>query len=148
MRKRTQKISIILGISVIIVLCGTFFFLRSEAFLNWVETRLESELESRITKGYTADIGDIKGSIFGKVTISGVKISKEGEPVIATKDVGLKYNLLGLLTRKFEVKELTVDEPEIHARYDSENTLNLSNIFRKPPSNEDTSQFSFAVKET
>ena len=151
MRKRIQKISIILGISLVIVLCGAFFFLRSDAFLNWVETRLESELESRITKGYTADVGDIKGSIFGNVTISGVKISKEGEPVISTKSVVLKYNWLGLLTRKFEVKELTVNAPEIYAKHDPDNTLNLSNIFREDPSSEedpssDAPQFSFAIK--
>ena len=152
MRKRIQKISIILGISLVIVLCGAFLFLRSDAFLNWVETRLASELESRIAKDYTADIGDIKGSIFGNITISGVKISKEDEPVISTKNVVLKYNLLGLLTRKFEVRELTVDDPEIRAKIDLNGKLNLSNIFLKNPSDkeipssEDTPQFSFAVE--
>ena len=147
MRKRIQKIAIFLGIFVILALCGGFFFIRSDTFLNWVETRLASELESRIEEGYTADIGDIKGSIFGNVAISGVKISKEGKPVISTTRVILKYNLLGLLTRKFEVKELRVVEPEIHARHDSERTLNLSNIFRKTEPSENTSQFSFAVEK-
>ena len=147
MRKRIQKIAIFLGIFIILAGCGGFFFIRSDAFLNWVEKRLESELENRIAKGYTADIGDIKGSIFGNVAISGVKISKEGEPVISTKRVVLKYNLLGLLTRKFEVKELTVSEPEIHAKHDSDRTLNLSNIFQENPSSESTSEFSFAVEK-
>ena len=118
MRKRIQKISIILGIFIILALCGAFFFIRSDAFLNWVETRLESELESRIAKGYTADIGNIKGSIFGNVTISDVKISKEGEPVISTRRAVLKYNLLGLLTRKFEVRELSIVEPKIRVKHD------------------------------
>ena len=147
MRKRIQKISIFLGIFIILALCGGFFFIRSDAFLNWVETRLESELESRIKEGYTADIGDIKGSIFGNVTISGVKISKEGEPVISTRRAVLKYNLLGLLTRKFEVRELRVVEPEIHAKHEPDNTLNLSNIFQETPPSENTSQFSFAVEK-
>ena len=152
MRKRIQKISIILGISLVIVLCGTFFFLRSDAFLNWVETRLASELESRIAKGYTADIGDIKGSIFGNVAISGVKISKEGEPVISTESVVLKYNWLGLLTRKFEVTELQVVAPEIHAKHDPDSTFNLSNILREDPSSgedpssDDAPQFGFAIQ--
>ena len=147
MRKRIQKIAIFLGIFIILALCAGFFFIRSDTFLNWVETRLASELESRIEEGYTAVIGDIKGSIFGNVTISGVKISKEGEPVISTGNVVLKYNWLGLLTRKFEVTELRVDDPEIHAKYDSESTLNLSNIFTKTAPSENTSQFSFAVEE-
>ena len=147
MRKRIQKISIILGIFIILALCGAFFFIRSDAFLNWVETRLESELESRIAKGYTADIGNIKGSIFGNVTISDVKISKEGEPVISTRRAVLKYNLLGLLTRKFEVRELSIVEPKIRVKHDPDGGLNLSNIFRETPASENTSKFSFAVKK-
>ena len=147
MRKRIQKIAIFLGIFIILALCGAFFFIRSDAFLNWVETRLESELESRIKKDYTADIGDIKGSIFGNVTISDVKISKEGEPVISTRRAVLKYNLLGLLTRKFEVRELSIVEPEIRVKHDPDGGLNLSNIFRETPDSENTSQFSFAVEK-
>ena len=152
MHKRIQKIAIFLGIFIILALCAGFFFVRSDTFLNWVETRLASELESRIEEGYTADIGDIKGSIFGNVAISGVKISKEGEPVISTGNVVLKYNWLGLLTRKFEVTELTVDAPEIHAKHDPDGTFNLPNILQEdPPSGEDSSsddapQFGFAVQ--
>ena len=152
MRKRIQKTAIFLGIFIILALCGGFFFIRSDAFLNWVEKRLEMELESRIAKGYTTDIGDIKGSIFGNIAISGVKISKAGEPVISTKRVGLKYNLLGLLTHKFEVKELRVNAPEIHAKHDPDGTLNLSNILREnpssgeDPSSDDAPQFGFAIE--
>ncbi|MYA70541.1 hypothetical protein F4Y19_10720, partial [Candidatus Poribacteria bacterium] len=151
MRKKIQRISIFFGIFIILVLCGTFFFLRSETFLNWVETRLASELENQIANGYTADIDDIKGSIFGNVTIRGVKISKDSEPVISTTSVVLKYNWLGLLTRKFEVKELKVVEPEIHVKHDPDGTLNLSNILREDASSgEDSSsadapQFGFAI---
>ena len=147
MRKRIQKIAIFLGIFIILVFCGGFFFVRSDAFLKWVEGRLESELASRITQGYTADVGDIEGSIFGNVAISGVKISQAGEPVISTGRVILKYNLLGLLTRKFEVIELKVNAPEIHAKHDPDGTFNLSNILREPASNENTPQFRFAVEK-
>ncbi|MDE0016563.1 MAG: hypothetical protein OXU51_10270 [Candidatus Poribacteria bacterium] len=151
MRKKIQRISIFFGIFIILVLCGTFFFLRSETFLNWVETRLASELENQIANRYTADIDDIKGSIFGNVTIRGVKISKDSEPVISTTSVVLKYNWLGLLTRKFEVKELKVVEPEIHVKHDPDGTLNLSNILREDASSgedsssEDAPQFGFAI---
>ncbi|MYB96921.1 hypothetical protein F4Y43_24010, partial [Candidatus Poribacteria bacterium] len=121
-------------------------------FLNWEKTRLATAHEKPIAKGYTADIGDIKGSIFGNVTIDSVKISKESEPVISTGNVVLKYNWLGLLTRKFEVTELTVNAPEIHAKHDPDSTLNLSNIFQKDPPSEETPsgddapQFGFAVE--
>lgn len=149
MRKRLQKISIFLGIFLIIGLCGTFFFIRSETFLNWVEKRLKTELENRIAKHYTANIGDIKGNILGSVTVENIAISKKDAPdppVISTQKVVLRYNLLGLLTRKFEVKELTVHNPQIHAEHNPDGNLNLSRIFQESQSNEGTPQFGFAIE--
>ena len=146
MRKRLQKISIFLGIFLIIGLCGTFFFIRSQTFLNWVEGRLETELKNRIKGGYTASIGKIEGNIFGNVSVKSVEISKENKPVVSTGEIILIYNPLGLLTRKFEVKELRVDNPQIQAKHNPGESLNLSNIFRESPSSKDTPQFGFAIE--
>ncbi len=150
MRKRIQKISIFLGISFIILLCGALVFVQSETFLNWVEKRLETELKNRLTADYTISVEDIEGSIFGNVTVKNVKIaeiSEADEPVISTRSVVLKYNLLRLLSRKFEVTELIVDTPEIRAKPDRNGELNLSNIFLEDSSSEDAPQFSFAVEK-
>ncbi len=151
MRRRLQIISICIGILLVVGLCGTFFFIRSSTFLEWVEGRLEAELKNRIDGTYTANVGKIEGNILGSVSIKSVEISKENKPVISTGKVVLKYNLLGLLTRKFEVKELQVDQPEIHARRNLEGALNLSDIFgdqttQDPAQSQASPQFRFAVK--
>ena len=80
-----------------------------------------------------------------------MEISKENTPVISTGRVIFKYNLLGLLTRKLEVKELRVAKAEIHALRNSDGALNLSNIFsdqttQDPPESQDSPQFDFAVE--
>ena len=141
----------------IILLCGALLFVQSETFRVWVEKRVETELRNRLTDDYTISIGKIEGSIFGNVTVRNIKIaevSKTDEPVISTQKVVLKYNLLQLLARRFEVTKLIVDDPEILAKTDSDGKLNLSNIFRKDasskeedPSSKDTPQFSFAVED-
>ena len=155
MRKRLLKISIFLGIFLIVGLFGTFFFIRSQTFLNWVERRLETELKNRITDGYTASIGKIEGNILGSVSVKNVEISKESKPVISTGEVSLIYNPLRLLTRKFEVKKLKVDNPQIHANQNPDGSLNLSNIFQEDPStkntpqdpsSKNTPQFGFAIE--
>ena len=145
MRKRLQKTSIFVGIFLIVGLCGAFFFVRSQTFLDWVEGRLETELKNRITGDYTANIGKIEGNILGSVSIKSVEISKENKPVISTGKVLLKYNLLGLLTRKFEATKLQVDKAEIHARRNSDGDLNLGHIF-KEQTTQGSSQFGFAVE--
>ncbi|MDD9974443.1 MAG: AsmA family protein, partial [Candidatus Poribacteria bacterium] len=155
MRKRLLKISIFIGIFLIIGLFGTFFFIRSQTFLNWVERRLETELKNRITDDYTASIGKIEGNILGSVSAKNVEISKESKPVISTGEVSLIYNPLRLLTRKFEVKKLKVDNPQIHANQNPDGSLNLSNIFQEDPStkntpqdpsSKNTPQFGFAIE--
>ena len=148
MRKRLQIISIFVGIFLIIGLIGTFF-VRSRTFLNWVEGRLETELQNRID--YEVNIGKIEGNIFGSVNVKSIEISKDAEPVISTGQIDFKYNLLGLLTRKFEVKELIVDTPQIYAKHNPDGSLNLSKIFRENTSHEENTaqenpQFDFAVE--
>ena len=158
MRKRIKKISIFLAIFFIIGLCGAFFFLHSEGFLNWVEKRLVTEIEHLLTDDYTANIGDIEGSILGNVTIKGITISKNGapdEPVISTESVVLKYHLFGLLTRKIEITQLTVAKPRIGMKPNADGSLNLAHVFKgntTPDSEEtgkttqDSSKFTFAVE--
>ena len=122
--------------------------------MNWVEKRLATELGYLLTDDYTANIGDIEGSILGNVTINGVTISKNDapdEPVISAEKVLLEYHLLGLLTRKFEVIQLTVSKPRIGAKSNTDGSLNLTRIFRgNTTQNENTTQdspkFTFAVE--
>lgn len=158
MRKRIKKISIFLGIFFIIGLCGAFFFIHSDRFLNWVEKRLVTEIEYLLTEDYTASIGGIEGSILGNVTISDIRISKNDAPdapVISTERVVLKYHLLGLLTRKIEITQLTVTKPRIAAKPNTDGSLNLAHIFKGNTTQDseetgkitqDTAEFAFAVE--
>ena len=131
LRKRLLKISVFIGIFLAVGLFGTFLFIRSENFLRWAETRLEQELQDRITDDYTADIGSIEGNILGSITVENLRISQRDQPIISTGEVHLKYNLIGLLTRKFEVNVLTVDQLEIRIRRNTDGTFNLSDILKK-----------------
>ncbi len=142
---RKVKLKIFVGIFLIVGLCGAFFFVRSQTFLDWVEGRLETELKNRIAGDYTANIGKIEGNILGSVSIKSVEISTKNKPVISTGKVVLKYNLLGLLTRKFEATKLQVDKAEIHALRNSDGDLNLGHIF-KEQTIQGSSQFGFAVE--
>ena len=58
---RKVKLKICVGIFLIVGLCGTLFFIRSSAFLDWVERRLETELKNRMDNTYRARIGKIEG---------------------------------------------------------------------------------------
>ncbi|MCG9132045.1 translocation/assembly module TamB domain-containing protein [Candidatus Poribacteria bacterium] len=158
MQKRIKKISIFLGIFFIIGLCGAFFFIHSDGFLNWVETRLVTEIEYLLTEDYTASIGGIEGSILGNVTVNDITISKNDapdEPVISTEKVVLQYHLLGLFTRKLEITQLTVTKPRIGAKPNTDGSLNLAHVFKgnttqdaeeTRKTTQDAAEFDFAVE--
>ena len=114
--------------------------------MDWVEERLETELKNRIDDTYTANVGKIEGNILGGLSVKSVEISREGKPVISTGQVVLKYNLLGVLTQKFEVKKLQVDRAEIHALRNADGAFNLTHIFTKQDG-QDATQFDFAIEE-
>ena len=144
------KIFVFLSIAFI---CGVFFFLQSRDFLDWAEGRIEVELQNLIADGYTADVGKIDGNVLGSFTIESIAISENdtpNPPIISTGKVTLIYNLLGLWTRKFEVKQLKVVRPEIHIVRESDGNFNLENIFKQEtgekPSQESSTQFDFAAE--
>ena len=129
-------------------ICGVYLFVRSGTFLDWVEERLRVELKSRITDGYTAELGEIEGNILGSITIEKITISEKdapNPPVISTGKITLRYNLLGLLTRKFAVTQLKVVKPEIHVVRKPDGSFNLSHIFN-PSTTESSSPFDFAAE--
>ena len=139
------KIFVFLSIAFI---CGVFFFLQSRDFLDWAEGRIEVELQNLIADGYMADVGKIEGNILGSITIESIAISEKdapNPPIISTGKVTLIYNLLGLLTRKFEVKQLKLVKPEIHIVRESGGNINLSDIIQQRET-QGSSQFDFAAE--
>ena len=142
---RKVKLKIFVGLFLIVGLCGTFFFVRSRTFLDWVERRLETELKNRIDTNYRVNVGNIEGNILGSISVKSVEIFKENEPVISTGRVVLKYNLLGVLARKFEVKALQVDKAEIHALRNADGDLNLTHLFSEQDGQGDA-QFDFGIE--
>jgi len=150
MQGKLKKIFIFAGIFLVLAVCGMPFFIRSSAFLSWVEGQLEAELRNRMTREYTIDVGQIRGNILGSITLSSVSIAKKSDPtpsVISTGKVVLKYNLLGLLTRRFEVRHLEVFEPQIHIARDFDGSLNLTHILEPRTANREprTAIFDFAA---
>ncbi len=146
--KRNLKKRIWLFIVILIIsLLGTAgFYIRSAAFLDWIETRLEEEIQKQVTSEYTVEIGKITGNIFRGVRIESARITQSRSEVISTGEIRLKYNFIALLHRKFVVTALHISEPRIHASVSESGTLNLAQIFR-PRRPEAKSQFGFALKQ-
>ena len=117
----------------IITFIGGLLFIRSATFMDWVKQRVAAEIRNRIDAGYTVALGDMTGNLLTGVKIADVAVFQSGgtrdEAVLSLRELVLKYRLLGLLHRKFEVTALEISKPQVQAEVDATGTLNLTQLF-------------------
>ena len=135
-----------------IFLCGFsgFLFIRSDAFLNYLRKPLVNALQKQVAQEYSITLGKLSGNILTGVRVEKFAISERAtqEPVISTSAIKLKYNLLGLLRRKFLVTALEIDSPEVYVRWNrtgAAGEINLTQVLRA--SSQESSDFGFAVAD-
>ena len=125
----------LLGILSVFILTfiGGVLFIRSATFMEWVKQRVAAEIRNRIDAGYTVALGDMTGNLLTGVKIADVAVFKTGgtrdEAVLSLRELVLKYRLLGLLHRKFEVTALEISKPQVQAEVDATGRLNLTQLF-------------------
>ena len=125
----------LLGILSVFILTfiGGVLFIRSATFMDWVKARVAAEIRNRIDAGYTVALGDMTGNLLTGVKIADVAVFKTGgtrdEAVLSFPQLVLKYRLLGLLRRKFEVTALEISKPQVQAEVDATGRLNLTQLF-------------------
>lgn len=131
----------------VIFLCGFsgFLFIRSDAFLNYLRVPLENALQKQVAKEYSITLDKLSGDILTGVRVEKFAISERvtKKPVILTSAIELKYNLFGLLRRKFLVTALKVSFPQVYVRSNAAGEVNLTQVLRE--SSQESSDFSFAV---
>ena len=118
-----------------IALIGGALFIQSDAFMNWVKQRVESEIRNRIADTYTVTIGKITGNVLTGVKVDNVAVFPTGgtpsdEAVLSIRQLTLKYNLFAMLFRKIEVTALEMSQPRLQAEVDAGGNLNLTELFR------------------
>lgn len=143
-----------ISIPVFILLCGIagFLFVSSDYFLeNFVKDRLIEAIQDEINKDYQVEIERLKGNVLTGVEVENLSVSKVNantEPVLSTKQVVLKYDIIALLRRKLVVKVLELDLPKINIVRDSVGKLNLTEMLQKTtpdPKRETEDNFTFAI---
>ncbi len=156
-----KKFFIILLLFIFLCSFSGFLFIRSDAFLNYLRKPLVNALQKQVAQEYSITVGKLSGDILTGVRVEKFAISERAtqEPVISTSAIKLKYNLLGLLRRKFLVTALEIDSPEVYARWNraggdakqglippqAAGKINLTQVLRE--SSQESSDFEFAVAD-
>lgn len=150
----TRRKILVISISLFILLCGIggYFFISSDYFLKtYIKGRLITALEDQINEDYKVEIPIMRGNVFTGVVVDDFSIVDAKLPetsILSTKQIILKYNILGLLRQKFLVTELEIDSPIVDVIRRSDGQVNLIRLLQKPESESETgsdNSFAFAI---
>lgn len=153
----TRRRKIILYIAAILLLFGIggYFYISSDLFLNgFVKPRLIRALDEQIDDKYTMQIGHFQGNILTGVRIDDFSIAEKegnGQSVMSTDSIVLRYNIWGLLQRKLLVSSLDIHTPIVKIYRGADGRFNITEVFQRTTSESDTStdntSITFAVSK-
>ncbi len=150
MLTRRRKIILYIAATLLLFGIGGYLYISSDLFLNdFVKPRLIRALDEQIDDNYTMQIGHLRGNILTGVRIDDFSIDEKegnGQLVMSTDSIVLRYNVWGLLQRKLLVSSLDINTPIIKIYRGADGQVNISEVFqRTTPESESESSFDFAV---
>ncbi|MYB66732.1 AsmA family protein, partial [Candidatus Poribacteria bacterium] len=155
MLTRRRKIILYIAATLLLFGIGGYFYISSDLFLNnFVKPRLIRALDEQIDDKYTMQIGHLQGNILTGVRIDDFSIDEKegnGQSVMSTDSIVLRYNIWGLLQRKLLVSSLDIHTPIVKIYRDADGQVNISQVFQRTTSESDTStdntSITFAVSK-
>ncbi len=144
MLTRRRKIILYIAATFLLFGIGGYFYITSDHFLNnFVKQRLISALKEQIDdKKYSIEVREMQGNILTGVSIDDFSIQekeRDGQSVMSTESIVLKYNTWGLLQRKLLVSSLDINTPKIQIYRDADGQVNISRLFQRKEPESDTS---------
>ncbi len=148
--KRRKVLLIYLPLLILLCSIVGFLFISSDYFLeNFIKPRLISAIQQQISNDYEVSLDKLSGNILTGVEARNFTLKKsdsEKPPILFTQKIILKYNILGLLRRKFLVTALQVDSPTVNVVRTEDGVLNLAQVINKDDSKSQSS-FAFAISK-
>ncbi len=97
-------------------------------FKNWLRGYIVAQANTYLNG--TVSIERLGGNLFFGVEMENIGVSMDGSQVVAVKDLGLKYNVISLITKGLSVDEIRLDQPVIYLRRDGD-VWQLSRLVKK-----------------
>src|SRR5215831_8102486 len=97
-------------------------------FKNWLRGYIVREAGQYLNG--TLSIERLGGNLFFGIEMENIGVSIDGQPVVAVKDLGLKYDVFEWISHGLSVDEIRLDKPVIYLKRDGD-TWQLSRLVKK-----------------
>ena len=141
MRKLIRTVIIVLGVIVVLVVAVGFYAVLN---LNGIIQKQRGLILSKASAavGRKVEVQDIHASLgWGVIAdLRGVTVADDPafsqHPFVQAADVYVRIALLPLLSRRVEIKQISLKQPVVHIIKNKRGELNLSSIGRNPAAGE------------
>ncbi|MBK7994495.1 MAG: translocation/assembly module TamB domain-containing protein [Blastocatellia bacterium] len=133
MRKTIFRLFLVLAVIFPLAALCLLFWLQGNGFRNWISKRLDQELV-KYNLCLTGDLEVNPLNFQAEVHKLKIQTCESKETIFTAQRVFLKIKVISFFSKKFQLQDLVVDEPEIFVKFDSEGKSNFSQI--RPPNNQ------------
>ncbi len=133
MRKIIFRLFLVLAVIFPLAALCLLFWLQGNGFRNWISKRLDQEL-IKYNLCLTGDLQVNPLNLQAEVHKLKIQSCENKETIFTARRVFLKVKVISFFSKKFQLQDLVIDEPEIFVKFDSEGKSNFSQI--RPPNNQ------------
>lgn len=133
MRKIIFRLFLVLAVIFPLAALCLLFWLQGNGFRNWISQRLDQELV-KYNLCLTGDLQVNPLNLQAEVHKLKIQSCENKETIFTARRVFLKIKVISFFSKKFQLQDLVIDEPEIFVKFDSQGKSNFSQI--RPPKNQ------------
>jgi uncharacterized protein involved in outer membrane biogenesis len=116
------------GVLILLLVVGWFVVTSSAFFKGFILPRVSRALNATVT------VDDAAISPFSHVILRNLKVQTTGgEPLVAAKEIRVRYHLMDILRGNLNIEEITVDSPVVNLVENPDGTSNLDPLLKSQP---------------
>jgi len=137
--KKALKIAAYFILAVIGLILLMVVFTQTVWFKNIARNKIETIVNEQLNG--MLNIGEIKGTIFGGLIISDIRIEQNNSTLLYCKEINLDYNLLGIFSHSIKMNSVIIDSIFLRLNQIDDSTWNVMQLVKLQK--EDTVSASF-----
>ena len=131
---------------VTVVVVGALVYLQTGAGQSFVRGIVVEQIANLLADDAEIEVDGLDGNFLTGARLTGMRIRRDGEVVVAVDTVMIDYNLRTLLSRTFSASQLFVAGPRVFARQRADSTFNVAGLL-KPADDKQPGTFTVLLDE-
>ena len=144
--RRVGKVAAGLVLFVTLLLVGVLVYLQTGAGRSFARGIVVQQIANVFADDAEVSAESLYGNFLTGARLTGLKVERNGETIVAVDTVMVDYNLRTLLNKTFSASQLYVGGPRVFVRQRADSTFNVAGLF-KPADDKEPGTFTIVLDE-